>query len=172
MAKTPGQRGTFGAWLWGARSRRYETQRDALTAMEKLAGLKIAPSEYAQWESGSRVPNPDNPKVARLYDFFGSKPEEPSPEPPAFEGASAIAALAAAIGPLTDELRYLRAEREGALRRIADLELAQTDHVSRIEDLELALADLARRIPLDVAPAPGPEPAPQRAPRPREPQGR
>lgn len=74
--KTPGQRGTFGDWLTRARTQRFATQAEALREYERLAGLRITPSQYAQWESGSRTPRADNPKVARLYDFYGSRPED------------------------------------------------------------------------------------------------
>src|SRR5512143_3271272 len=76
MARTPAQRGPFGRWLTKVRTERYERQVDALEAMRRLAGLHISQAEYSQWESGSRVPREDNPKVVRLYEFFGSRPEE------------------------------------------------------------------------------------------------
>ena len=97
MARTPAQRGTFGRWLTRVRSERYDRQVDALDAMRKLAGLHISQAEYSQWESGSRVPRPDNPKVARLYEFFGSQPEDET-GPAQMDGAGQI------VGAI-DELR-------------------------------------------------------------------
>lgn len=91
--RTPGQRGAFGNWLQRERTARYKTQADALAAMERLAGLSISPSEYAQWESGSRVPREENPKVARLYDFFGSRPEEPGATTPTIDPTDLVAEL-------------------------------------------------------------------------------
>lgn len=82
--------------------------------MRRLAGLTISQAEYSQWESGSRVPRPDNPKVERLYEFFGSRPdEEKTPAPEGSEGlvaaltrqAEAIERQAEAITALTQEIR-------------------------------------------------------------------
>jgi transcriptional regulator with XRE-family HTH domain len=93
--KTPGQRGAFGSWLTRARTQRFGTQAEALREYERLAGLRITPSQYAQWESGSRVPRTDNPKVARLYDFYGSRPEDEQQETaqPLGDQAVIVAAL-------------------------------------------------------------------------------
>lgn len=115
MAKTPAERGEFGRWLERVRTDRYKTQRDALRAMERLAGLKISDSEFAQWESGSRKPRLGNPKVARLYEFFGSQPaKEQEEEPPP--------TLAAALSELAAELRESRKERLALTERLAVLE--------------------------------------------------
>ena len=97
--KTPGQRGLFGEWLVANRQARFPRQRDALAAYERLAGLKIAASEYAQWESGSRVPRDDNPKAQALFDFYGSRPE-----PLGNDGGGSVdltAALAAQTAAIT-----------------------------------------------------------------------
>lgn len=109
--KTPGQRGPFGRWLTNARTERYETQADALRAYERLAGLKITPSEYAQWESGSRVPRSDNPKVARLYEFYGSMPEPEPKEEPSREYGD-LSSLAAATHRQADAIERLTAVLE------------------------------------------------------------
>jgi transcriptional regulator with XRE-family HTH domain len=74
--KTPKQRGPFGSWLQAERTRRYPTQEAARADMRRLAGLHLGASEFAQWEAGSRIPNEDNPKVQRLYEFFGSRPAD------------------------------------------------------------------------------------------------
>ena len=113
MAKTPAQRGPFGNWLKRVREERYKTQADALAAMRRLAGIAISPSEYSQWEAGSRTPRPDNPKVARLYEFFGSSPTEALEATETGDNGQAalIAALAAqtaAITSLVEELRLAR----------------------------------------------------------------
>jgi transcriptional regulator with XRE-family HTH domain len=81
--------------------------------MRRLAGLHISPSEYAQWEAGSRVPRPDNPKVERLYDFFGSRPADELEESP--DLASALLALA-------EELRRSREAREATEARLRGVE--------------------------------------------------
>lgn len=106
MTRTAAQRGTFGSWLKDVREQRYRTQAEALSAMRRLAGLVISPSEFAQWEAGSRVPRQDNPKVARLYEFFGSQPQ-PELEP----ATSDVVALVATVRELIEELRDERAAR-------------------------------------------------------------
>lgn len=85
--------------------------------MKRLAGLSISQAEFSQWESGSRVPRPDNPKVERLYEFFGSRPEEET-------GPSAVgeAGLAQAINLLVGELQAMRQERESIEARLRALE--------------------------------------------------
>lgn len=93
VARTPAQRGTFGWWLTEAREARYKTQKDALAAMRRLAGLYISASEYSQWESGSRVPRDNNPKKARLYEFFGGRPPEEPEEPTSADVVAAIERL-------------------------------------------------------------------------------
>lgn len=109
MARTPAQRGTFGRWLTRVREERYpERQADALADMRRLAGLVISPSEYAQWESGSRVPRLDNPKRERLYEFFGSRPED------VLERPESPDATADAIDRQTDVLRLLVEETRKA----------------------------------------------------------
>lgn len=114
VARTPAQRGAFGRWLTRVRTERYDRQVDALDAMRRLAGLHISQAEFSQWESGSRVPRPDNPKVARLYEFFGSRPEDDQPRPGPEDGdiaaairdqTAAMAAQTAAITALVGEIR-------------------------------------------------------------------
>lgn len=113
--KTPGQRGPFGRWLLQQRSARYRTQAEALDAMRRLAQLHIHPSEYAQWESGSRVPGDDNPKVQGLYAFFGSKPEVETATAPASSDAvaAAIDRQTAVLADLVRELREMREAQGG-----------------------------------------------------------
>lgn len=133
MARTPAQRGTFGRWLTRVREERYERQADALEAMRRLAGLTISPSEYAQWEAGSRVPRTDNPKRERLYEFFGSRPEDEPTTAPSDDLAASIRELAGAI-------RDERAERLEWERGV-------------LESLQALAQALAQRD--------GPEPAPR-----------
>lgn len=116
MARTPAQRGPFGRWLTRVRSERYERQVDALEAMRKLAGLHISQAEYSQWEAGSRVPRPDNPKVARLYEFFGSQPDgEPEPA----DQSALIGVLARLADAMEAQTRVLEAQK-GELAGYAD----------------------------------------------------
>lgn len=117
MARTPAQRGTFGRWLTDVRTARYERQVDALEAMKRLAGLHISQAEYSQWESGSRVPRDDNPKVARLYEFFGSRPTE------ALGAAETGDQAAAAIREQTEVFRLLLEEQR--MTRMAQETIAE-----------------------------------------------
>jgi len=111
-------RGTFGRWLTRVREERFERQANALEAMRRLAGLTIAPSEYAQWESGSRVPREDNPKRERLYEFFGSRPED-EPEQVGPDQGALIAVLTRVAEAMEAQTRIL-AEQKGALDGYAD----------------------------------------------------
>lgn len=148
VARTPAQRGTFGRWLTEARTARYATQAEAIEAMRRLAGIALHASEYAQWESGSRVPRPDNPKVARLYEFFGSEPQEPlqATETPGNFAAvvEAIdrqtAAIVAAIGArdtvlegLLSELGRFRASQLEVLRSLGGPQVSMPEGESERE---------------------------------------
>lgn len=154
---TPRRRGTFGNWLKAKREERYKTQAAALADMRRLQGLAIAPSEYAQWESGSRVPRPDNPKVLGLFEFFGGRPdEEPVPPPPTDQSAlvAALHAQTIALGKIAEAIQH-RAESNAQLaaavmRRLDNLEAArQTDFEAFVEAIGerlLPLADAVRAL--------------------------
>lgn len=119
--RTPKQRGPFGNWLQAERTRRYATQRAALADMRRLAGLHISESEFAQWESGSRVPHEDNPKVRALYDFFGSQPNhEPEPTPVLAHADEVAAAIDRQTAVFAQLLEAAQAQAIAAERR-ADL---------------------------------------------------
>lgn len=123
MAKTPAQRGSFGSWLKAAREGQYATQKQALAAYRRLAGLVISESEYAQWESGSRTPKEDNPKKLALLKFYGSSPEEvQAPQPPAPGDQSAVVAAidrqTAAIERQSALLEQLVAAVGGGMARL------------------------------------------------------
>lgn len=153
MAKTPAQRGPFGNWLKRVREERYRTQADALAAMRRLAGIALSPSEYSQWEAGSRTPRPDNPKVARLYEFFGSRPTEPPEATQSGDDladairtqAAAISALTAQMAELVKELRSAHAASADVLSRVAAVEAYAGEHERRF---------LADRQLLGLAPPP------------------
>ena len=73
MAKTPKERGRIGAWLVDQRmARGWSTAAKARAELERLGGIRVAPSVYAEWESGSRLPSEAN--LARLETFYGSSP--------------------------------------------------------------------------------------------------
>jgi transcriptional regulator with XRE-family HTH domain len=131
--KTPGQRGAFGSWLTRARTQRFGTQAEALREYERLAGLRITPSQYAQWESGSRTPRADNPKVARLYDFYGSRPEDAQEE-----AAEPLGNSAAIVAALDRQTTMLATHNELLIRLIGTL------HPS--PDLEAMLEEQAEAV--------------------------
>lgn len=151
MARSPGKRGTFGDWLKTNRERRYRTQTDALAGYRKLVGLVIAPSEYAQWESGSRVPKPNNPKRLALYDFYGSREDEPAAPTADGDLAALIASnlrLAAAIEEQNrlsrDQIAELRIGVDDLRAKVAELVMGTGD---RVQDLTRRVTILETRVP-------------------------
>ena len=103
MARTPAQRGRIGAWLLQARlTRGYETQSDARREIERLTGWRIPQSQYAEWESGRRVPS--EAALERLQGFYGALTETPPP-------ATDLSELAASIRALAQAIQEERAER-------------------------------------------------------------
>lgn len=129
------------------REDRYRTQTLALAEMRRLQGLAISPSEYAQWEAGSRVPRADNPKVEALYEFFGSKPEdEPAVEPEREDLIAALLGQTAAITALVDELREAREARDAIEARLRALEAA-----AKLQERSGAGVRRARSAPLATA---------------------
>jgi transcriptional regulator with XRE-family HTH domain len=115
----------FGRWLKRSRTARFRTQAEALAVMA-AEGLHISPSEYAQWESGSRVPRDNNPKKVQLYKFFGSEPDY----------AEEVPDLATALGALAVELRRWRTERE----HLAELEATVIALTHRVDALQESAA--------------------------------
>lgn len=118
------------------RQERYATQAQALAEMRRLAGLAISESEYAQWEAGSRVPREDNPKVQRLYEFFGSRPEsvpEASVEPGQADLTGLVVALTTALQAQTQALSDIRLELRAAALDAAQERAATADVLARLE---------------------------------------
>jgi transcriptional regulator with XRE-family HTH domain len=75
MARTPGQRGPIGRWLVEQREQRgWATAEIARTQLERLGGIHLARSVYAEYESGRRVPTEGT--LQRLIDFYGTGPGE------------------------------------------------------------------------------------------------
>lgn len=100
MARTPAQRGRTGTWLVQARlTRGYETQRVARQEIERLTGWRIPQSQYAEWESGRRVPS--EAALERLEAFYGAQTETATPE-----------GMAGLVSLVTELIGELRAERQ------------------------------------------------------------
>ena len=78
--RTPAQRGKIGNWLRDERLARGWSQKVARRNLG-AAGIPVAESVYAEWESGTRVPNERN--LARLEEFFGPVTESPADATPA-----------------------------------------------------------------------------------------
>lgn len=116
MARTPAQRGRIGAWLVSARlARSYETQAEARREIERLTGWRIPQSQYAEWESGRRVPSES--ALERLQAFYGApEPLEATQTPDALLSAVVAAldrqtaAIVAAIGARDQTLEHLLSE--------------------------------------------------------------
>lgn len=139
MARTPAQRGAFGSWLKRKREARYSRQLDALADIKRLTGVSIAPSEFAQWEAGSRVPRPDNPKVQALYDFFGDPPTELSTSGGEAEGSALVAATLAQNELLRESNGLLREQNEVLRQALEGIRLAfvgQSDMFRQVLDSE------------------------------------
>ena len=120
--RTPAQRGRIGNWLRDERLARGWSQKVARNNLS-AAGVPVAESVYAEWESGTRVPNDRN--LARLEEFFGPVTENPADATPA--GFSDLLALqrqlvdafevqAQAVMALVDEIRLDRADETEDLR--------------------------------------------------------
>lgn len=85
--KTPAERGRDGLWLMEARKARgYSNAEKGRQAFEKLTGVHIGQSVYAQYESGSRPISPKH--LPMLVEFWGEPPEgQPVPVPDAVAAA-------------------------------------------------------------------------------------
>lgn len=127
------QRLQFAKWLKAARKARFGTQQAARAAMHAV-GLDIDEGSYSQWESGSRVPRDDNPKKARLYEFFGSKPQEATADGDP---------IAAAIDRQTKALTAL----------VRELQLERSEDRAQVEGIHRALVALGQSLPPQQAAA-------------------
>jgi len=75
VAKTPGERGRIGTWLREQRLERgWRTADVARAQLERLGGIRLAESVYAEYESGRRIPSEE--MLGRLASFYGSRPDE------------------------------------------------------------------------------------------------
>ena len=77
--KGSSERGPFGTWLRQARLARFPNVPTAIAAIQREAGYGIAPSVWAELESGTRRPSAEQRE--RLTRFFGSTPDESDQEP-------------------------------------------------------------------------------------------
>jgi transcriptional regulator with XRE-family HTH domain len=104
--RTPAQRGPIGNWLRDERIARGWTNAATARANLDRAGIRVAPSVYAEWESGTRLPSERH--LEQLRAFYGSEPVG------AATGRDAVAAAidrqTEVLGALVDELRAMRVE--------------------------------------------------------------
>lgn len=105
--RTPGQRGRVGQWLVDERTARGWTQRQTL-ALLRGAGINVADSVYAAYESGTRVPQAG--RLIQLEEFFGSQAERPA-EPASL--SDLLERLDRQAELMTDLIRELAAARTG-----------------------------------------------------------
>src|SRR4051812_4905146 len=77
MTKSPEDRGPIGAWLVSERNARgWHSAAVARGALERAQVLRVAPSVYAEWESGTKRPNAS--QLEALPRFYGTEPARPS----------------------------------------------------------------------------------------------
>jgi transcriptional regulator with XRE-family HTH domain len=76
--RTPAQRGPIGNWLRDERIARGWTNAATARANLERAGIRVAPSVYAEWESGTRLPS--ERQLDQLWRSAGR-----TPWPPLFE---------------------------------------------------------------------------------------
>ena len=131
--RTPAQRGRIGNWLRDERLARGWSQKVARQNLA-AAGVPVAESVYAEWESGTRVPNDVN--QGRLEAFFGPVTESPAEATPAGlftellglqqQLVMAFETQAEAVMALVEEMRLSRVgEIEDLLARIRVIEATQ-----------------------------------------------
>lgn len=113
MARTPAQRGRTGTWLVQARlARGYDTQAVARREIERLTGWRIPQSQYAEWESGRRVPS--DAALERLQAFYGTPDEQ------AVIGTDA-SSIVAAIDRLTEAVRAQGQQQVDGMTALAEV---------------------------------------------------
>lgn len=75
--KSDAERGEFGVWLRAERKARYENVPEAVRALQRQVHYGVAPSVWAELESGTRRPSAEQRE--RLTAFFGTAPEPVAP---------------------------------------------------------------------------------------------
>lgn len=109
-------------------TRGWTTAAIARAELERLGGIRIAASVYAEWESGRRVPSDAN--LARLEAFYGSSPNK---------AASRDDVLAAAILEQTAAIR----EQSESFNRLAEsIDRAASGVVGTVEGFDGLLRGL------------------------------
>lgn len=108
--RTPAQRGRIGNWLRDERLARGWSQKLARRNLA-AAGIPVAESVLAEWESGTRVPNEAN--LARLEEFFGPVTESPADATPA------------GLSPLLERLDQLIEQNAILIRMLVDRAAAE-----------------------------------------------
>jgi hypothetical protein len=113
------QRGEFGTWLRRERKARFENVPAAVRSMQNEVGYGIAPSVWAELESGTRRPSEEQRQ--RLTRFFGSEPSKPDDDLAAAIRAQteAMQAIAAAMTAVAEELRSDREASQGRTEGMA-----------------------------------------------------
>lgn len=112
MAKTPAERGPIGQWLVESRlARGWKTAEVARRELVRLGGIRIAPSQYAEYEAGTRIPKAET--LEKFQSFYGSAPTTDTGE---------LAGLVGALSALVEEMRADRREREAFEVRLRAVE--------------------------------------------------
>ena len=150
------KRGEFGAWLRRVRRERFANVTAAVKAMQNEVGYGIAPSVWAELESGTRRPSDEQRQ--RLTRYFGSEPVPSTVTMSLEEGTlraealrqlieasraqtESMMAVATAIHEMTVEMREMREQAQGQTEGMA---AALGDLASTLESLKPALAGKSR----------------------------
>lgn len=132
--KTPGERGPYGRWLVAARLERdlrtAEDARDALTA----AGISIAKSTYAEYESGTKQPSKNH--LPELERFFGAFKDPVAAAPSVLDPYVVLDRHAAAMEAQAEAITKLAASLDAMATRVTD---RVEDAASAFEDVVAAL---------------------------------
>lgn len=136
--RTPAQRGPVGNWLRDERlARQWRSAAVARRNLER-AGIKVAPSVYAEWEAGTRIPS--ERQLNALVAYYGTQPGHEAAAP----GGTADILAALRLQVQVNQTLMARAdraedERQGLTDQLA-LVRAQLDTVLRQLGIEVATA--------------------------------
>lgn len=131
--RTPAQRGPIGNWLRDERLARGWSSAGTARGNLERAGIKVAASVYAEWESGTRIPS--EAQLARLQDFYGSKPGQTASTPDYAALVEAIDRQTAMLERVLTALggRGLDPENQAAARRLELEAMSRSDPVPHPE---------------------------------------
>jgi hypothetical protein len=147
--KSPRERGEFGNWLRVERKAQYANVAQAVAALQKRAGYGIAPSVWAELESGSRRPSQEQRE--RLESFFGTQPQAHELKDDENGRAVALMALTEAI---REQTAVAKAQQELMREIVEQVREMREVQQGQAEGLAAVLGELAGTLErLRLAPA-------------------